>query len=79
MLIFYIQGDHIDSLYISYYKPFMEVPDPPIMILPEKTLDYEPERSVALPYSDTLPMMFPREGIYHCYSGQGYKRGLHIF
>jgi GWxTD domain-containing protein len=60
----------VDSLFISYYKPFREVPDPPSMILPEKTLDYEPERVVAIPYSDTLPMMFPREGIYLCSVGR---------
>ena len=59
----YLRG-HFDSLYISYYKPFAEVPDPPSMLLPEKTLDYDPERTVAVPYSDTLPIMLPREGIY---------------
>ena len=36
------------------------------MLLPEKTLDYAPEKIVALAYSDTLPLMFPREGIYLC-------------
>lgn len=56
----------IDSLYISFYKPFKEVPDPPSMLLPEKTLDYEPRQVIALHYSDTLPMMFPKEGIYLC-------------
>ncbi|MEI6047461.1 MAG: GWxTD domain-containing protein [Bacteroidota bacterium] len=55
-----------DSLFISFYKPFREVPDAPSMILPEKTLDYQPEIVVAIPYSDTIPMMFPREGIYLC-------------
>ncbi len=63
--LLYTRG-HIDSLYISYYKPFKEVPDPPSMLLPEKTLDYDPQKVVALPYSDTLPMMFPKEGIYLC-------------
>ena len=57
---------HADSLFVSFYKPFREVPDPPSMLLPEKTLDYAPEKIVALPYSDTLPLMFPREGIYLC-------------
>jgi GWxTD domain-containing protein len=56
----------IDSLYISYYKPFSEIPDPPSMMLPQKTVDYEPDRVVALPYSDTLPLMLPRKGIYLC-------------
>jgi GWxTD domain-containing protein len=63
--LLYTRG-HIDSLFISYYKPFKEVPDPPSMLLPEKTLDYDPQKVVALPYSDTLPMMFPKEGIYLC-------------
>ena len=64
-----------DSLFISYYKPSDGVPDPPSMILPQKTIDYEPERVIALPYSDTLPMMFPREGIYHCSVGRDIKEG----
>jgi GWxTD domain-containing protein len=74
----YLRG-HADSLFISYYKPFLEVPDPPSMILPEKTLDYEPERVIALPYSDTLPMMFPREGIYHCTLDRKTKDGYTFF
>ena len=56
----------VDSLYVSFYKPFREVPDPPSMQLPEKTIDYEPEKLVAIAYSDTMPIMFPREGIYLC-------------
>lgn len=66
----------VDSLFISFYKPFREVPDPPSMLLPEKTLDYEPEQVVAIPYSDTMPMMFPREGIYLCSSGRNIKEGF---
>jgi GWxTD domain-containing protein len=76
--LLYSRG-HIDSLFITYYKPFMEVPDPPSMILPEKTLDYDPEKIVALPYSDTLPMMFPRDGIYHCTVGRDIKEGYTFF
>src|SRR5450759_4054432 len=59
----------VDSLFISFYKPFREVPDPPSMLLPEKTLDYKPEQVVVIPYSDTMPMMCPREGIYLCTIG----------
>ncbi|MCX6321476.1 MAG: GWxTD domain-containing protein [Bacteroidia bacterium] len=65
----------VDSLFISFYKPFREVPDPPSMLLPEKTLDYEPEQVVAIPYSDTMPIMFPREGIYFCSVGRNIKEG----
>jgi len=71
----YTRG-HTDSLFISFYKPFKEVPDPPSMLLPEKTLDYEPKQVVALPYSDTLPMMFPKEGIYLCSIDRNIKDGF---
>ncbi|HZY26127.1 MAG TPA: GWxTD domain-containing protein, partial [Bacteroidales bacterium] len=71
----YTRG-HIDSLFVSFYKPFKEVPDPPSMLLPEKILDYEPRRVVALPYSDTLPMMFPKEGIYLCSIDRNIKDGF---
>lgn len=66
---------HVDSLFISYYKPFNEVPDPPSMLLPEKVLDYAPEKVIALHYSDTTPIMFPKEGIYHCTIGRDLKEG----
>jgi len=72
--LIYTRGPH-DSLFISFYKPFREVPDPPSMLLPEKTLDYEPEQVIAIPYSDTMPMMFPREGIYLCSTGRNIKEG----
>ena len=58
--------ERVDTLYISYFKPLKEIPDAPSMMLPQKTVDYEPIRVVALTYSDTLPIMLPREGIYLC-------------
>jgi GWxTD domain-containing protein len=67
---------HADSLYISYYRPFKEFPDPPSMLLPEKTIDYDPEKIVAVAYSDTMPMMFPREGIYLCSVERKIKEGF---
>ena len=73
----YLKGI-VDILYISFYKPFTEIPDPPSMLLPEKTLDYEPIQIVALPYSDTLPIMFPREGIYFCSVRRNIDEGLHL-
>lgn len=73
--LLYSRG-HPDSLFISFYKPFKEVPDPPSMLLPEKTLDYDPQRVVALPYSDTLPMMFPKEGIYMCSVDRNIRDGF---
>ena len=33
----------VDSIYVSYYKPFREIPYPPSMILPEKSIDYGPD------------------------------------
>ena len=71
----YTRG-HIDSLFVSFYKPFKEIPDPPSMALPEKTLDYEPRQVVAIPYSDTLPMMFPKEGVYLCSIDRNIKDGF---
>jgi GWxTD domain-containing protein len=71
----YTRG-HIDSLFISFYKPFSEVPDPPSMLLAEKTVDYDPQKIVALPYSDSLPMMFPKEGIYFCSIDRNVKEGF---
>lgn len=67
--------DRADSLYISYFKPFREIPDAPSMMLPQKTVDYEPLRVVALPYSDTLPIMLPREGIYLCSVDRNVREG----
>jgi GWxTD domain-containing protein len=73
--LFYSRGP-VDSLFVSYYKPFREVPDPPSMVLPEKTIDYDPEKLAAIAYSDTMPMMFPREGIYLCSVGRKVKEGF---
>lgn len=56
----------LDSLFISVFKPLSEVPYPPSILLPEKTIDYEPDTIIALSYSDTLPLMFPDEGVYFC-------------
>jgi len=64
-----------DSLYITFYKPFREIPDPPSMLLPERTIDYGPDTIVPLPYSDTLPIMFPNEGIYLCSTSRDINDG----
>ncbi len=71
----YLRG-FIDSLYISYYKPYTYIPYPPSMLLPEKTIDYGPDTIIAIPYSDTLPLMFPREGIYHLTAGRDIPEGF---
>jgi GWxTD domain-containing protein len=74
----YTKG-HTDSLYISFYKPFREMPDPPSMLLPEKTIDYDPDRIVAIPYADTMPMMFPKEGIFLCSVSRKIKDGFAFY
>ncbi len=69
----------LDSLYISYIKPFLTVPDPPSMMLPQKSVDYEPDRIAALQYSDTLPIMLPRRGIYLCSVERNLREGYALF
>lgn len=69
-------GGTADSLYISYYKPFTPVPDPPSMLLPVKTLDYDPDTIMVLPYSPDQPLMFPARGIYLCSVDSGLKDGF---
>ncbi len=69
----------VDSLFISFYKPFRILPDPPSLLLPEKILDYDPAQIVALPYSDTMPMMFPKEGIYFCSVKRDIKEGFTFY
>jgi GWxTD domain-containing protein len=49
------------------------------MLLPDRTIDYKPDTIVPLPYSDTLPMMFPREGIYFCTTGKKIPEGYTFF
>ena len=60
------RGMPIDSLYISYYQPLRDVPYPPSMLLPEKTIDYDPDTVISFVYSDTIPLMLSNEGIYFC-------------
>jgi GWxTD domain-containing protein len=69
----------IDSLFVSYYKPLKDVPYPPSMLLPEKIIDYGPDTVIALPYSDTLPMMFPTEGVYLCTVDRKSDEGFTFF
>jgi GWxTD domain-containing protein len=72
-------GKPVDSLYVSFYKAFKEVPYPPSMLLPEKTIDYDPDTTIAFSYSDTLPMMFPREGVYLCSAGRNVREGFAFY
>lgn len=65
-----------DSLYVSFYKPFRPVPDPPSMLLPEKTLDYKPDTTISVAYSSDLPIMFPKEGLYLCSVNRASRDGF---
>jgi GWxTD domain-containing protein len=64
-----------DSLFISVYKPYHEFPYPPSTVLPEKPGATNPDTIVALHYSDTLPLMFPKKGIFFCSIGRTMKEG----
>lgn len=69
----------IDSLFVQYYKPYNDIPYAPSMVLPEKAMANKPDTTVALAYSDTLPMMFPRNGIYFCTTGRNISEGYTCF
>lgn len=69
----------IDSLFISFYKPLKEVPYPPSMLLPARTIDYPPDTTVSVQYSDTLPIMFPKEGVYFCTTQRDAEQGFTFF
>ncbi|MDX9929576.1 MAG: GWxTD domain-containing protein [Bacteroidales bacterium] len=59
-------GKAVDTMYIFYFRYFDYVPYPPSMMLPERTMPGEPERMLKIPWSDTLPVMFPGKGIFLC-------------
>src|SRR5512133_777926 len=70
---------HIDTLWLSYYNPVKAIPPSPSTILPEVTPTDEPEKIIPLPYSDTLPVMFPREGIFLVSIDSLVREGLTLF
>ena len=57
-------GLDIDTLYINYFEPFDRIPDPPSMLIPEVSLDLNPDEKIAISISDTTPVMLPRRGVY---------------
>ncbi len=73
------KGKPVDSLYVSYFETLRDVPYPPSMLLPEKIIDYEPDTIIPLAYSDTLPLMFPKEGVYLCTVGRDVTEGFTFF
>jgi GWxTD domain-containing protein len=76
--LLYTRG-HLDSIYISYFRPFDRTPDPPYMMLPQRQIDYEPDTTIAIAYSDTLPIMLPRKGIYLNSANREVKNGYALF
>ena len=68
-----------DSLYLYFYKPFETIPDPPSIIVPQKTFDYDPERTVVLPYSSDSPLMLPSKGIYRLSGDSMSTDGITLF
>jgi GWxTD domain-containing protein len=74
-----VYGKQADSLYISVYKPYLEFPYPPSMVLPEKPGATEPDTMIVVAYSDTLPLMFPGKGIYFCSVSRVVDEGYSIF
>jgi GWxTD domain-containing protein len=72
--LIYLHGN-IDTLFLSYYEAYEEIPYPPSLLLPEKTLDYLPDTIIALPYSDTIPLMLPRKGIFLFSAGRDINDG----
>jgi GWxTD domain-containing protein len=69
----------IDSLFISYYKPLKEIPYPPALLLPEKTIDYPADTVIAMQYSDTMSIMFPEGGVYLCSVDRNSDEGYTFF
>lgn len=68
-----------DTLFISYYQPLPDIPYPPSMLLPEKTIDYQPDTVIAFRYSDTIPLMFPGNGVYFCSTERDGEEGYTFF
>lgn len=69
----------VDSLYVKYYKPFSDVPADPYLLIPEKEIDLEPFKTDKIPNSDTLQLMFPKEGVYQFTASETGITGYTIF
>ena len=69
----------LDSIFISYFPPYDAIPYPPSMLLPDRPIPVDPDTTIGLPYSDTLPMMFPGRGIYMIKTATDLKEGYTLF
>ncbi len=70
---------NIDTLYIKYFKPYDEIPDPPSMLTPAITLDTKPDSIFALGYSETIPVNLPWRGVYLFSSDSISLKGYSLF
>ncbi len=69
----------VDTIFIKYYKPFLDNPFPPSLLLPEQQVNTKPDQIVVIPYSDTLPLMFPKRGLYHATLDTTQEEGYTFF
>lgn len=69
----------VDTLYVFYYKYFDQIPFAPSVMLPERTVPREPEMKITIPWTDTLPIMFPGKGIYLCTVDSNVYQGFTFF
>jgi len=68
-----------DSIIISVYPLSEHIPYPPSMVLPERQVPEKPDTVIAIPYSDTLPIMLPKKGIYFFTISREISEGLTLF
>lgn len=68
-----------DSLYLSFFKAYNEIPVAPSMLIPEKDLDLSIAQSDVIPYSDTLPLTLVKNGVYIFATEPDEIKGLSLF
>lgn len=76
--IFYGRG-RPDSVFVSVYPLSEDIPYPPSMVLPERSVPVKPDTVIAIPYSDTLPLMLPEKGIYFFTVSREIREGITLF
>lgn len=54
----------IDTLYMRYFKDKSKLPLPPSFIIPTGSMDLKPDSIWSIPYSDSLILKFPMQGVY---------------
>jgi GWxTD domain-containing protein len=68
-----------DTLFLFYYKPVTNISPAPSVLLPETTTSEKPEKMFILPFNDTLPVMFPKPGIYLFSIDSTKRQGITLF